>query len=1810
MQLEIESEEQSNAVENLKRPCMADVEAGRFVSLLEEILRAAAAAGDFDRHLLDLLDRIKRAMELFWQDPAINFPLIAKKDISHNRRLLFYIEKLLFPESRRHENAVGEELTVTFAPLYHNELDLYDVFVLLCAVYLHDYGKGQYLLAAAALPKDLADKMRSMAGATQLTWEIYGLVEQYHSKTISDLFQVFLDEPTDCTELVRLLTKKYDKSFAKHIECVAMARPQSPPRDGADAQKQLFWIFWQLCQARHGHGGRRLLEEIQLVCRAHKSATILEPGGVREIDFFAQIFPADRTRLLAALLRTGDNLDLTRARLAPGGILMEQFRNWIQEGAPAGAYSAEHQRLFGKWVTFAAVERVEIRHIDLGEAGIRVEIILGYNRFGNWQRHLFTIRKLVEKDFNVSHYLGALERNNPDEHIELRLHYEIQAADDAGSDFQLAISGALEDAFSALRSRPAATPEQPYSLIRPEETTPPSTLRFSPLPDGLELPTNQALLYLIASLDTFGRTACDRIARQIGLREAEDLPGKAESVNRGMLLKVAHGDKLVELAEGAPERVRGLLRAFREHPALLRQKVREIEEFGHLLPFSVLEVGSIPTGVDGLAKILDPFERQAKGAVGFQRARNILVVGGPGSGKTTLLVQILHHNLLHAQRNVLMLTFEELTPMLAAAYHDHFGWQAAFVRNIHLDPNQEPDDFLANFHLTIRAEEPDLVAIDGLSRLRWVFRDNYRDVVDGLFKSLQVRGISSICSIEEPHGQGPGEEYQADGVVHLSRRGEGRQLWIEKLRGQNYIAGKHAFEILDGAAIRKGLDRLTAADRPEYPFQPGINVYPNEQYYAAVADSSQPSEQEDPEGLEDLENPKYIPTGVKNLDLLLPGREPNEGGYRRGETVLVLGSPGAGKTLFGLHFLKAAFDSVGYAHSPRHRVLWLSFEGPSQLLGRSVASFDKEVGFAGLLRRPEFLFEFVPPALISPEKVFYHVTELVRRFDIRRIVIDSVSEIEEAFAGEKARFRQYMTTFILTLARQNVSSMFLYRVAGFFRTAGESESDIATLVDTIISIKTFDMKNKIRRGLFVLKSRGRELRSQLQTMDIHMKHGIQLSYKGWEMEGLLSGETGNIYEPEIFLKHFYENPAESEVNEEIAREFHRRYPKGRFTVVRKSAIHSEFWSFRGHYGAGHANIRVISISRYMVQAFRERDSLHALEDLFPEKLQEQIRRDERWSRYVTEAGGYDSIPMYTDMGFLVARRDLAGQLLDHLRAAGRPEPPALSDAGGAVRFQDVRWEDLKSLAAEVSDLKLDRPFVFALPYLYDKTEFMAFFFELLWSKGGDVYHFPIWDRSREPGRDAFYKKQIFLNQHLWRVLRRIIGEAKSGSRAVYDLEEMRKRLGLFLDVMQPGDASAGGEEGAPPVEDRFVEWINARVLGNPLFSIDNDDVLTIDNRYGYEALEHLYDLVFDARSAIPNPYDGEFRSESVFSRHWYSQIQGLRDKVQAPSGVATPEAIEVLPLPSFTADEGERRRSCTCETVWCLSLVREALSPEIGWIFIDTLTSKGWIEKRFKLRCGFPYNLEEIKSMERFDLPAYSIAQAIVDNKRSKDRIYDAQQKLIAPLAPEEERAKTEAAADDFLGGRFHQRDIGDVLDYFLRHPGFEERRKIFEERIGTKGRQVEVHQGRVEGRISELSDFEDFGEDTALRSKLPDHRPMFHRVESILHDEIVSLFSPQGRRDWYSALTGETFAGKSDEDIDAALAQKRAAERETRSREARPGPIERALERVGKKEKETERRGLIERALGRIHDRVVFDLLVSTPGELQQLLQKQVAKR
>jgi len=1096
IRFKLNCERNKNAWKSFCKGDMNYIQSKDFESLLQIILEEE----NYDKNKMEILHVIKLCMNNFWQDPSINYPLIAKKDITHNRRIINYIERLLFPIDKSWETEQGGE--IFYQSVY--DLDYDDIFVLLCSVYLHDYGKGQFRLTIphlADVDSTLCEKLKRTTNAFLLSPEDYNLIENYHTYNLSQFFDLFLNSNNE-NDFIRTFNNMYYnneykdmvlegyRDFIKEDKETHLGNLLENGRNAGLAQK---WLFRQLFKLRYlwrkPGDIRPLLKEIQIVCRSHKSYQLRNRKGGFDapIDYFNTIAHEnepqdvkDKLSLLASLLRIGDNLDFTRERIESNA-LKNLMDDWIQKGARE-PLDRSLLSIFAVWLKFALLEECDIRHIRKPPKSneneyILIEIVIKYRRFTNWQKHFLTIRNKVEKDFLMTNYLSSLNQKNS---VRLVLLFELVSHErkviELANELDIKIEGKLDEIFTSMREKPDTSSEYYfYKMISP----PSSILAFTPLPNDINLPTNRNLLYLLRYLEIYGPTPCNELAEMLGILDFAHLDHLKQVVERGKLL-VVDENRQVRLTDDARHEVALFLEVYRDQPNLVRQKVQELEELGFLLPFSQREADTIPTGIDGLDGILNPYRSNTNSISGFKRNRNLLIVGGPGTGKTTLLLQILYWNLFHEQRNVLMLTFDEHFPIVTKTFAENFGWDINFVHSLSPFKDVKPNEILANIHSKIEKEQPDLVAIDGISRLRSFFGSEYRDLIDTFFKSLQIKGITGIFSIEEPTGIGPTEEYQADGIIHLYRHSEKRELEIEKLRSQDYIAGRHAFEILDRTYLERHCRFFPNQYSEYFPFQAGINVYPNEQQYAFVANMLASK-------VENAE-PHYIPTGVQNLNALLPGGQ--EGGYRQGDSILVLGSPGAGKTLFGLHFLKAEYEHFQQENIQKSedspRVLWLSFEGQKELLERSVASFDPSVGYNDLLGSSGFLFYYVPPALISPEKVLYLVSNLVKQLKLKRIVVDSVSEIDEAF-DESVRFRQYMTTFIHTLSCENTTSMFLYRIPGFFRSERENESEISSLVDTIICIKTFDMKNEIRRGLFVLKSRGRELRSQLQTMDIDAK---------------------------------------------------------------------------------------------------------------------------------------------------------------------------------------------------------------------------------------------------------------------------------------------------------------------------------------------------------------------------------------------------------------------------------------------------------------------------------------------------------------------------------------------------------------------------------------------------------------------------------------------------------------------------------------------------------------------------------------------------
>ena len=163
---------------------------------------------------------------------------------------------------------------------------------------------------------------------------------------------------------------------------------------------------------------------------------------------------------------------------------------------------------------------------------------------------------------------------------------------------------------------------------------------------------------------------------------------------------------------------------------------------------------------------------------------------------------------------------------------------------------------------------------------------------------------------------------------------------------------------------------------------------------------------------------EQIATGIKGLDEIL------HGGVPKGRTILVVGSPGSGKTTFGLQFL------VGGAKAGEHG-LYVSMDEKPERVKLDVSSFNWNLdqlendGLITLidatqLKRP--FSRIVEPRmhekgvdLVIPELTLGSLARTIRRLaseeDMKRIVVDPITSLMLRYPDESKRRRSLLLFF-------------------------------------------------------------------------------------------------------------------------------------------------------------------------------------------------------------------------------------------------------------------------------------------------------------------------------------------------------------------------------------------------------------------------------------------------------------------------------------------------------------------------------------------------------------------------------------------------------------------------------------------------------------------------------------------------------------------------------------------------------------------------------------------------------------------------------
>jgi circadian clock protein KaiC len=470
-----------------------------------------------------------------------------------------------------------------------------------------------------------------------------------------------------------------------------------------------------------------------------------------------------------------------------------------------------------------------------------------------------------------------------------------------------------------------------------------------------------------------------------------------------------------------------------------------------------------PTGIAGLDKII---------CGGLPRDRIYLVQGQPGAGKTTLALQFLIEGIRRKEK-CLYVTFSETRKEIFDVAHSH-GWDLEGIHLFELSSLEEqlrPETQNTIFHPSevelnstteavlnhIRKLNPTRVVIDSVSEMRTLAETSirYRRQMLSLKSFFADKNITVLIlddltsSKEDLHVQSI-----VHGVISLEKHqpefgSERRRLNIAKLRGVNFIGGKHDYVIRPG----------------------GVIVYPR----LIAAHHVDEFERE------------TCSSGVPEFDRLL------DGGLDRGTSNLFMGPAGSGKSTVGAQFLTAA------AERGERVAVYLFEENVGTFVGRAKAigiPIEKHIQSGRISIRK------IDPAELTPGEFAAMIQTSVEHEGARTVLIDSLNGYMHAMPEQDFLILQ-LHELLSYLSHRGVLTLMILAQNGMVGST-RAPIDLTYLADTVIITRFFESKGAVKKAISVVKKRSGDHEETIREFDI-TKKGIVVGPALTNFQGVLTG---------------------------------------------------------------------------------------------------------------------------------------------------------------------------------------------------------------------------------------------------------------------------------------------------------------------------------------------------------------------------------------------------------------------------------------------------------------------------------------------------------------------------------------------------------------------------------------------------------------------------------------------------------------------------------------------------------------------------------
>jgi circadian clock protein KaiC len=459
----------------------------------------------------------------------------------------------------------------------------------------------------------------------------------------------------------------------------------------------------------------------------------------------------------------------------------------------------------------------------------------------------------------------------------------------------------------------------------------------------------------------------------------------------------------------------------------------------------------LSTDVAGLDEILGG---------GFPAHSLYLIQGLAGSGKTTLACQIAFQH-AHKGKKVLILTLiaethgKMLNHLSSFSFFDDtlVGERIVFI-------GAYPDllkgglrELLKSITATLAEQQPDIMIIDGFRTVREakpsdVALSEFMLSLNSLVSTMQC--TTFLLSPTEGN-VADSENTLVDGLIELSQYEHGlqlvREIKVYKLRGSKHLLGRHVFEV--------GED--------------GLVIYPR---LEAVSSTSVPAP---------VASHQRLGFGIEGWDKLTCG------GVAKGSTTALLGNPGVGKTLMGLHFIYE-----GLRRGENCLIVGF-YESPARLIEKAAS--------VGMQLQPYFqsgALQIVwhPPLEVLVDGLARRVLRNIEEHAVSRLLVDGLDGLRDIIMHQD-RSRSFLAAFVNELRNRDVTTFFTQELPYFGQGQLHGDMSASMLFENIILLRYVDVNGTNRRQIGVLKLRENSYDAA--------NHILLIDDRGMSIEGAVGG---------------------------------------------------------------------------------------------------------------------------------------------------------------------------------------------------------------------------------------------------------------------------------------------------------------------------------------------------------------------------------------------------------------------------------------------------------------------------------------------------------------------------------------------------------------------------------------------------------------------------------------------------------------------------------------------------------------------------------